>query len=91
MADVEIQRLSEPWSRVVSPRPPKLAGLHDVAAGDAFLVSNVLLAHICCLSGQRAKVRLCVGRGDGGLLVFGSDLVLPENVVTEKRDPFLGS
>lgn len=91
VADVEIQHLAEPWSCVVSPRPPKLAGLHDVAAGDAFLVSDVLLAHVCCLFGQRAKVRLCVGRGDGGLLIFGSDLVLPENAVTEKRAPFLGS
>ena len=55
VADVEIQCLTEPWSCVVSPRPAKLVHLPDVPAGDAFLISDALLAHICRLSGQHAR------------------------------------
>lgn len=61
-ADVEIQRLVEPWSCVVFPHPAKLVGSHNGLAGgcfspwgwDAFLVREVMLARVCRLSGRCA-------------------------------------
>lgn len=51
LADAEIRCFAEPWSCVVSPSPVKLVGLHNVLTRGAFLIRDVLLAHICCLSG----------------------------------------
>lgn len=81
---MENQCLTAPWSRVVSPHPAALAALRRAGAGDAFLISAVRLAGAWLLSLWAAcEVWHCVRRGDGGLLIPESDLLLSENAGRE--------
>lgn len=87
MADVKIQCLAEPWSYVVSPPSRKACAFAQCRAGDAFLIRDVLLACIRCLSGQHARCSFVAEGVMGRLQILGSD---PESTGAEKQASFLG-
>lgn len=85
VADVEIQCLAEPGP--VSSLPI----LQSLWVCMMYRLGKGCAAGMCLPSLWAAcKVRLCVRRGDGRLLILGSNLILPENAVAEKQAPFLG-
>lgn len=90
LADAEIRCFAEPWSCVVSPGPAKLVGLHNVPTRDAFLVRDVLLAHICCLFGQHARCSFMAEEVMGMLQILGSNPALLKAQGQRKKPHFWG-